>query len=164
MLHHAGNIFLRVASVSGGNIPTCYLDIFEKEADGRSTFRGQVRYNFDPSYSKSSDEIRVSFDTNDIKWISPTRGGSKELEDLIVSLILWLVKDNHYLYSTVPNEKATALMVVHSYNEDKPEMNDINAKIANVLRELGGEVRNGDEWLISSKNIKMSYVETIINR
>ena len=73
-------------------------------------------------------------------------------------------KDNHYLYSTVPNEKATALMVVHSYNEDKPEMNDINAKIANVLRELGGEVRNGDEWLISSKNIKMSYVETIINR
>lgn len=55
-------------------------------------------------------------------------------------------------------------MVVHSYNEDKPEMNDINAKIANVLRELGGEVRNGDEWLISSKNIKMSYVETIINR
>ena len=63
MLHHSGKVFLRVASISAGSIPTCYLDILEVEHDGSSKFRGQVRYNYDPSYSESSNEIRVSFDS-----------------------------------------------------------------------------------------------------
>lgn len=50
MLHHSGKVFLRVASISAGSIPTCYLDILEVEHDGSSKFRGQVRYNYDPSY------------------------------------------------------------------------------------------------------------------
>lgn len=164
MLHHAGKVFLRVASISAGSIPTCYLDILETEKDGNSKLRGQVRYNFDPRYSKSGDEIRVSFDCPTIEWISPIKGGTKALEDLIVCIILWIVKDNHYLYSAAPNEKAKALMVVHSYQEDKPEMNDINASIANVLRNLGGKVRNGDEWIIDADNINYKYIASIINR
>ena len=157
MLHHSGKVFLRVASISAGSIPTCYLD-------GSSKFRGQVRYNYDPSYSESSNEIRVSFDCPTIDWISPVKGGTRALEDLVVCAILWLIKDNHYLYSTAPNEKAKALMVVHSYQEDKPEMNDINASIANVLKSLGGEVRNGDEWIVKADGIDYKYISSIINR
>lgn len=164
MLHHSGKIFLKVASISAGTIPTCYLDILEVEHDGSSKFRGQVRYNFDPRYSKSGDEIRVSFDCPTTNWISPTKGGTRALEDLVVCAILWLIKDNHYLYSTVPNEKAKALMVIHSYQEDKPEMNDINASIANTLKNLGGEVRNGDEWIVSADSINYKYISSIINR
>lgn len=133
MLHHSGKVFLRVASISAGSIPTCYLDILEVEHDGSSKFRGQVRYNYDPSYSESSNEIRVSFDCPTIDWISP-------------------------------DEKAKALMVVHSYQEDKPEMNDINASIANVLKSLGGEVRNGDEWIVKADGIDYKYISSIINR
>lgn len=103
MLHHSGKVFLRVASISAGSIPTCYLDILEVEHDGSSKFRGQVRYNYDPSYSESSNEIRVSFDCPTIDWISPVKGGTRTLEDLVVCAILWLIKDNHYLYSTAPN-------------------------------------------------------------
>lgn len=55
-------------------------------------------------------------------------------------------------------------MVVHSYQEDKPEMNDINASIANVLKSLGGEVRNGDEWIVKAESINYKYISSIINR
>ena len=164
MLHHSGEVFLKVASISAGSIPTCYLDILEIEHDGSSKFRGQVRYNYDPRYSESSNEIRVSFDCPTIDWISPVKGGARALEELVVCVILWLIKDNHYLYSTAPNEKAKALMVVHSYQEDKPEMNDINASIANVLKSLGGEVRNGDEWIVKAESINYKYISSIINR
>ena len=55
-------------------------------------------------------------------------------------------------------------MVIHSYQEDKPEMNDINASIANTLKNLGGEVRNGDEWIVSADSINYKYISSIINR
>lgn len=161
MLQHSGKVFFRVAAIDRkqGSNPTVFLDIIERESQ---RFIGQIRYNFDPRYSKSASKIRMSFDVVINTLIAPIRGGEERLEDIIVGGMLWLIKDNHYTYNFVPD----VYMVVHTYEQDEPEMKDINNKIIDILFKLGAKKSQAQKGMIEleSGKIDYSYVEKVINR
>ena len=158
MLQHSGKVFFRVATVdrAEGENPKVYLDIYERDSQ---RLIGQARYNFDPTYSKKKEDIRMAFDVLKPSMISPINGGSQLLEDIIVGGILWLMKDNHYTYSFVPN----VYMYIHSYEQDEAIMKDINSQIIVVLKKLGAK-QDGNMLKISEKDINYDYVAQIINR
>lgn len=158
MLQHSGKVFFRVSAIDRveGQNPKVYLDIFERDSQ---RLIGQMRFNFDPTYSKKKEDIRMAFDVLKTSMISPINGGSQLLEDIIVGGILWVMKDNHYTYSFVPN----VYMVIHPYEQDEAIMKDINAKTLEILRDIGAKDENGMKK-ISEGNIKFDYVARIINR
>lgn len=158
MLQHSGKIFFRVATIDRveGQNPKVYLDIYERDSQ---RLIGQMRFNFDPTYSKKKEDIRMAFDVLKTSMISPVNGGSQLLEDIIVGGILWVMKDNHYTYPFVPN----VYMVIHSYAEDEKVMKDINHKIFEILLNIGAE-KNGNMVKISENEIRYDYVAQIINR
>ena len=158
MLQHSGKVFFRVASIDRveGQNPKVYLDIYERDSQ---RLIGQMRFNFDPTYSKKKEDIRMAFDVLKTSMISPVNGGSQLLEDIVVGGILWLIKDNHYTYSFVPN----VYMVVHSYEQDEPVMKDINSKIFQILGNIGAK-QDGNMMKILEKDIRFDYVAQIINR
>ena len=158
MLQHSGKVFFRVTLIDRveGQNPKVYLDLYERDSQ---RLIGQMRFNFDPTYSKKKEDIRMSFDVLKTSMISPVNGGSQLLEDIVVGGILWLIKDNHYTYPFVPN----VYMVIHSYVEDEKVMKDINHKIIEILLKIGAE-KNGNMLKISEKEIEYDYVAQIINR
>lgn len=158
MLQHSGKIFFRVATIDRveGQNPKVYLDIYERDSQ---RLIGQMRFNFDPTYSKKKEDIRMAFDVLKTSMISPVNGGSQLLEDIVVGGILWVMKDNHYTYPFVPN----VYMVVHSYVQDEPVMKDINHKIFEILGNVGAR-HDGKMVKISEKDIRFDYVSRIINR
>ena len=158
MLQHSGKVFFRVSTIDRveGQNPKVYLDIFERDSQ---RLIGQMRFNFDPTYSKKKEDIRMAFDVLKTSMISPVNGGSQLLEDIVVGGILWLIKDNHYTYPFVPN----VYMVIHSYVEDEKVMKDINHKIIEILLKIGAE-KNDNMVKISEKEIGYDYVAQIINR
>ena len=158
MLQHSGKVFFRVSTIDRveGQNPKVYLDIFERDSQ---RLIGQMRLNFDPTYSKKKEDIRMAFDVLKTSMISPVNGGSQMLEDIIVGGILWVIKDNHYTYPFVPN----VYMVVHSYAQDEPAMKDINHKIFEILGNIGANHEN-NMVKISEKDIRFDYVARIINR
>lgn len=159
MLQHSGKIFFRVSTIDRGenNIPKIYLDIYERESQ---RLIGQVRYNFDPNYSKRKEDIRMAFDVLRPAMIAPINGGAQLLEDIIVGGVLWLIKDNHYTYPFIPK----VYMVIHSYNEDEKVMKDINSKTVEVLAKIGAISSEKNMMKISEDNINFDYVRGIINR
>lgn len=158
MLQHSGKAFFRVATIDRveGQNPKVYLDIYERDSQ---RLIGQMRFNFDPRYSKKKEDIRMAFDVLKTSMISPLNGGSQLLEDIVVGGILWVMKDNHYTYPFVPN----VYMVVHSYEQDEPAMKDINHKILEILGNIGAGA-DGNMVKISEKDIRFDYVTRIINR
>lgn len=160
MLQHGGKVFLNVATFSTGDIPTVFCDIFVVEKDEMKRI-GQARFNYDKNYSKSVNEIRVNFDIPlpFLDKISPIKSGNELLKEIVITLFIFLLKDNHQLYEKVKDLKA--FMVVHSYKEDLPVMNDINGAIADILKKLGATVRNGDEWVVSSGTLNYDYSVSI---
>lgn len=158
MLQHSGKVFFRVATIdrAEGQNPKVYLDLYERDSQ---RLIGQMRFNFDPTYSKKKEDIRMAFDVLKPEMISPINGGSKLLEDIVVGGVLWLMKDNHYTFSFIPN----VYMVVHSYEQDEKIMEDINAKILEVLKNVGAKKENS-MMKISEKDINFDFVSRIINR
>ena len=158
MLQHSGKVFFRVSTIDRveGQNPKVYLDIFERDSQ---RLIGQMRFNFDPTYLKKKEDIRMAFDVLKTSMISPVNGGSQMLEDIIVGGILWVIKDNHYTYPFVPN----VYMAVHSYAQDEPAMKDINHKIFEILGNIGAKHEN-NMVKISEKDIRFDYVARIINR
>lgn len=158
MLQHSGKAFFRVATIDRveGENPKVYLDIYERDSQ---RLIGQMRFNFDPTYSKKKENIRMAFDVLKTSMISPINGGSQLLEDIVVGGILWLMKDNHYTYPYIPN----VYMVIHSYEQDEAIMKDINSKILEILRKIGAKKEN-DMMKIAEENIDFQYVSSIINR
>ena len=161
MLQYSGKVFFRVAAIDRkqNSNPTVFLDIIERESQ---RFIGQIRYNFDPRYSKSITEIRMSFDVVINTLIAPIRGGEERLEDIVVGGMLWLMKDNHYTYDFVPK----VYMVVHSYEQDESIVKDINNKIIEILFKLGAQqcVTERAMLEVKAEDIDYTYVERIINR
>lgn len=158
MLQHSGKVFFRVATIDRekGQNPKVYLDIFERDSQ---RLIGQIRFNFDPTYSKKPEDIRMSFDVLKPSMIAPINGGSQLLEDIVVGGILWVTRDNHYTYPFVPN----VYMAIHSYDQDEAIMQDINVKTLEVLRNIGAKEEN-NMMKITEKDIKFDYVARIINR
>lgn len=158
MLQHSGKVFFRVATIdrAEGHNPKVYLDIYERDSQ---RLIGQIRFNSDPTYSKKKENIRMSFDVLKPSMISPLNGGSQLLEDIVVGGILWMIKDNHYTYSFVPN----VYMVIHPYEQDEPVMKDINHKIIEILGNIGAQ-REDKMIKISDKDIRYEYVARVINR
>ena len=158
MLQHSGKVFFRVAAIDRAEWqnPKVYLDIYERDSQ---QLIGQMRFNFNPRYSKKKEDIRMEFDVLKTSMISPINGGSQLLEDIVVGGILWAIKDNHYTYSFVPN----IYMVIHSYDQDEPIMRDINHKIRETLSNIGA-ISEGSMIKISEDKIKYNYVAKIINR
>ena len=74
-------------------------------------------------------------------------------------MFIFVLKDNNGLYKNLD-----AFMVVHHYDEDLPETNEINSAIIQVLKKLGAEVRNGDEFILNSQSLNSLYLKEIINR
>lgn len=158
MLQHSGKTFFRVSTIDrkDGETPKIYLDIYERDSQ---RLIGQIRYNADPLYSQKKEEIRMAFDVLKPSMISPVNGGSQLLEDIIVGGILWVMKDNHYTYSFKPK----VYMVIHSYEQDEPVMEDINHKATEILAKVGAK-KERDMWIISEENVRWAYVYRIINR
>ena len=158
MLQHSGKVFFRVSTIDRveGQNPKVYLDIYERDSQ---RLIGQMRFNFDPTYSKKKEDIRMAFDVLKTSMISPVNGGSQLLEDIVVGGILWVMKDNHYTYPFIPN----VYMVIHSYEQDEPIMKDINSKILDILRNLGAK-KEENMLKIFEKDIRFEYVSKIINR
>ena len=73
MLQYLNNIYLNVVSVQSkpSNVPsTVYLNIHDRSG-GDLKFIGQMRFNFDPLYSKNPTEIRMSFNSYDVSYLDP---------------------------------------------------------------------------------------------
>ena len=85
MLQYVNNIYLKVVSVQSkpNGVPsTVYLDMYDRSG-GDLKFIGQMRFNFDPAYSKNPMEIRMSFNSFDNNTFDPL--GKNLLEDIIVA-------------------------------------------------------------------------------
>lgn len=164
MLQHSGKVFLDVTTFSTGDIPTVYCNIMAVENEELKLI-GQARFNYDKHYSKSANEIRVSFDIPlpFLNKVSPVNGGNELLKEIVISLFVFMLKDNHQLYEKV-KDNLKAFMVVHSYDQDLPVMNDINAAIAHILKELGARARNCDEWILSSETFNYDYIASVNKR
>lgn len=156
MIQRAGKVFLKVATHDTDVIPSVWCDIVIKDGN-----IGQARFNYDPNYSKGKKEVRVNFDLYGwkIRDLLQSKGGLELLEDIVVSMFIFVLKDNNGLYKNLD-----AFMVVHHYDEDLPETNEINSAIIQVLKKLGAEVRNGDEFILNSQSLNSLYLKEIINR
>ncbi len=160
MLQHSGKAFFKVAAIDRmeGKIPTIYLDIYDRD---KEKLIGQIRFNFDPTYSTEKRDIRMAFDVVKLREISPLSGGYNLLEDIIVGGILWVMMDNHYIFDFTPN----VYMVVHSYDQDEAVMKDINELTEQVLYNIGAKrIKFKTMWKLEKENMKFDYVQKIINR
>ena len=148
MLQYVNNIYLQVISVQSkpNGVPsTVYLNMHDRSS-GDLKFIGQMRFNFDPTYSKNPMEIRMSFNSYDNNIFDPL--GGNLLEDIIVAGFLWLTHDNHYTYAFQPRP----YMVVHDYNEDSDKMRIINSAARDILTKLECEKRDNNMFLFSKDN------------
>ena len=148
MLQYLNNIYLQVISVQSkpANTPsTVYLNIHDR-SNGDLKFIGQMRFNFDPLYSKNREEIRMSFNTPDVNNFDPL--GKNLLEDIIVAGFLWITLDNHYTYDFYPKP----YMVIHDYSQDSDKMKIINSAARDVLTKLECEKRDNNIYVFSKDN------------
>ncbi len=148
MLQYVNNIYLQVVSVQSkpNGVPsTVYLNIHDRSA-GDLKFIGQMRFNFDPAYSKNPMEIRMSFNSFDTNNFDPL--GKNLLEDIIVAGFLWITIDNHYTYMFQPRP----YMVINDYAEDSEKMRLINAVARDVLTKLHCEKRENNVYVFSKDN------------
>ena len=148
MLQYINNIYLQVISVQSkpSNVPsTVYLNIHDRSG-GDLKFIGQMRFNFDPLYSKNPTEIRMSINSNDESYFDPL--GKNYLEDIIVAGFLWITLDNHYTYSFQPKP----YMVIHDYTEDSDRMHMINAAARDILTKMKCDKRDNNIYVFSKDN------------
>ena len=148
MLQYVNNIYLKVVSVQNkpNGVPsTVYLDMYDRSG-GDLKFIGQMRFNFDPAYSKNPMEIRMSFNSFDNNTFDPL--GKKLLEDIIVAVFLWITLDNHYTYMFQPRP----YMVFHDYAEDSSRMHLINEATRDVLMRLECDRRDNNVYVFSKDN------------
>lgn len=148
MLQYLNNIYLQVVSVQSkpSNVPsTVYLNVHDRSG-GDLKFIGQMRFNFDPLYSKNPTEIRMSFNSYDVSYLDPL--GKNLLEDIIVAGFLWITLDNHYTYSFQPKP----YMVIHDYSEDSDKMHMINAAARDILIRLQCDRRENNIYVFSKDN------------
>ena len=128
------------------NVPsTVYLNVHDRSG-GDLKFIGQMRFNFDPLYSKNPTEIRMSFNSYDVSYLDPL--GKNLLEDIIVAGFLWITLDNHYTYSFQPKP----YMVIHDYSEDSDKMHMINAAARDILIRLQCDRRENNIYVFSKDN------------
>ena len=148
MLQYINNIYLQVISVQSkpSNVPsTVYLNIHDRSG-GDLKFIGQMRFNFDPTYSKNPMEIRMSFNSFDANTFDQL--GKNLLEDIIVAGFLWITHDNHYTYMFQPRP----YMVIHDYTEDSDKMRFINSAARDVLMRLECDKRENNVYVFSKDN------------
>lgn len=148
MLQYVNNIYLKVVSVQSkpNGVPsTVYLDMYDR-GGGDLKFIGQMRFNFDPAYSKNPMEIRMSFNSFDNNTFDPL--GKNLLEDIIVAGFLWITLDNHYTYMFQPRP----YMVIHDYAEDSSRMHLINEAARDVLMRLECDRRDNNMYVFSKDN------------
>ena len=147
MLQYLNNIYLQVVSVQSKPAPkpsTVYLNIHDRSNKDLKLI-GQMRFNFDPNYSKNPQEIRMSFNSYDNSFFDPL--GKNLLEDIIVAGFLWITLDNHYTYDFQPKP----YMVIHDYNEDSELMRTINSAARNILTNLECEKRENNMYVFSKE-------------
>ena len=148
MLQYINNIYLQVISVQSkpSNVPsTVYLNIHDRSG-GDLKLIGQMRFNFDPLYSKNPTEIRMSFNSYDASYFDTL--GKNYLEDIIVAGFLWITLDNHYTYSFQPKP----YMVIHDYTEDSDRMHMINAAARDILTKMKCDKRDNNIYVFSKDN------------
>lgn len=148
MLQYVNNIYLQVVSVQSkpNGVPsTVYLNIHDRSG-GDLKFIGQMRFNFDPAYSKNPMEIRMSFNSFDTNNFDPL--GKNLLEDIIVAGFLWITIDNHYTYMFQPRP----YMVINDYAEDSEKMLIINSVARDVLTKLHCEKRANNVYVFTKDN------------
>lgn len=163
------NVWLNFAGSGGEKIPDYYFNIFEVVNSNKCELKGQIRYNFDPMYSKEdSNEIRISFDIPSpfLKWITPTQGGGTNLENLVAAAVLIPLRDNNTLFYSDKNKKPSIVVVVHSYTTDKKEFAEINAQIREVLIKLGAVERSEqkDVFIIDTSLLDNEYLNRLLKR
>lgn len=145
MLQYVNNIYLQVVSVQSKKEPippTVHLNIHERN-NGELKLIGQMRFNFDPSYSKNREELRMSFNSHDISYLDPL--GKNLLEDIIVAGFLWVTLDNHYTYDFYPKP----YMVIHDYTEDSDKMGTINSAARHILTKLECDKKENNIYVFS---------------
>ena len=157
MLQYVNNIYLQVISVQSkpdGLPSTVYLNVHDRSG-GDLKFIGQMRFNFDPTYSKNPTEIRMSFNSYDMNNFDPL--GRNLLEDIIVAGFLWITLDNHYTYMFQPKP----YMVVHDYTEDSNKMLLINAATRDILTRLQCDRRENNVYVFSKDNTSKYLTEKL---
>lgn len=157
MLQYVNNIYLQVISVQSkpdGLPSTVYLNVHDRSG-GDLKFIGQMRFNFDPAYSKNPTEIRMSFNSFDMNNFDPL--GKNLLEDIIVAGFLWITLDNHYTYMFQPKP----YMVIHDYTEDSNKMLLINAATRDILTRLQCDRRENNVYVFSKDNTSKYLTEKL---
>jgi len=157
MLQYVNNVYLQMVCIQSKEQPvpsTVYLNIHDRSGT-ELKFIGQMRFNFDPLYSKNREEIRMSFNVHDVSYLDPHKANL--LEDIIVAGFLWITLDNHYTYNFHPKP----YMVIHDYSEDSDMMKIINSAARNVLTQLECEKRENNIYLFSKDNTSKYLLEKL---
>ena len=135
------------------------------KVNGRNA--GQLRYNYDSTYSENEKSLRVSYDVSNIDMILPISSDKRQLlEDIIVGCMIWPIKDNNHIWKNIPGEPLKVYMIVHSYKEDNMKMAAINAATVNILKSLGAKEseRYKDKWYITEADMNNGLITEVISR
>lgn len=163
MLHHFGKVFMEVGNpITIEGHQGLYVSL---KVDGRNA--GQIRYNYDSTYSEHDKSLRVSYDVSDINMIVPIVSDNRQLlEDIIVGSMIWPIKDNNHIWKNSPGEPLKVYMIVHGYQEDNVKMAEINAATINILRNLGAKesTKYKDKWSLTEADMNSKLIAEVIKR